>query len=514
MGPNQADAPSPQRAVVRVLLFLAVVLGAVYALAGLKHFCQQKGAELAYLPSLEVLPGFREPDTLANLAIEAERLALIDQIDSLALALEQEPNPSLPAEDTVEPPPVVPQIPEGVPLIRLEYGESGGALLHNLFTKLHGGLARRSQVRILHFGDSQIEGDRVTSYFRSRLQRDFGGTGVGMISPVPPVYPPYGLTVKPQAGWKIFAMMPAAQRQKEERYGVLGSVCRFAHRAVDELEQEMERGDLQLTRRLQAGRGMQFSRCRALVRTPESAMAISLLSRDSLVELRMLSADTVAQSGILDVPKELEEFTLRFETAVSQADVYAVSLESPTGVQVDNIPLRGSSGTDFTAMHPATIKGLFQQLKPSLLILQFGVNVVPGGLTEFGFYTKALTRQLNYLKGLLPGVPIILMGVSDMGEKRGEYFRSYENIPTVRNAQRKAAQQAGVVFWDTYTAMGGLNSIVAWVNADPPLATADYVHFTPRGARYLSEMFYAALMADYNHYVATLEASDQSEKAD
>ena len=34
----------------------------------------------------------------------------------------------------------------------------------------------------------------------------------------------------------------------------------------------------------------------------------------------------------------------------------------------------------------------------------------------------------------------------------------------------------------------------AWVDADPPLAGKDYVHFTPKGARRVGELFMKALM--------------------
>ena len=139
-------------------------------------------------------------------------------------------------------------------------------------------------------------------------------------------------------------------------------------------------------------------------------------------------------------------------------------------------------------------------LHPKLVLLQFGVNVVPGQMEAYGFYREMLKRQIARLRGLLPGVTFIMLGVSDMGMKEEDDFVSYPNIPKVRNAQRQAALESGIAFWDTYQAMGGPNSIVAWVNAEPPLATADYVHFTPRGARFIGEMFYSALMQAYEAY--------------
>ena len=41
-------------------------------------------------------------------------------------------------------------------------------------------------VRILHYGDSQLEGDRITNYLRNRLQKKFGGYGPGILLPLEP----------------------------------------------------------------------------------------------------------------------------------------------------------------------------------------------------------------------------------------------------------------------------------------------------------------------------------------
>ena len=52
-----------------------------------------------------------------------------------------------------------------------------------------------------------------------------------------------------------------------------------------------------------------------------------------------------------------------------------------------------------------------------------------------------------------------------------------------------------------YEAMGGKNSMPAWVNADPPLARTDFTHFSWKGSIVISKMFYEALMNDYNKYL-------------
>lgn len=63
--------------------------------------------------------------------------------------------------------------------------------------------------------------------------------------------------------------------------------------------------------------------------------------------------------------------------------------------------------------------------------------------------------------------------------------------------------------------MGGRNSMVSWVEADPPLAATDYTHFSPLGARKVGELFYTALINEFAAYHAaqpTKEAVPKPEK--
>jgi hypothetical protein len=52
-----------------------------------------------------------------------------------------------------------------------------------------------------------------------------------------------------------------------------------------------------------------------------------------------------------------------------------------------------------------------------------------------------------------------------------------------------------------YDAMGGKNSMPAWVNAEPELARPDYVHFSTRGARLIANMFYNALIFEHKSFL-------------
>lgn len=41
--------------------------------------------------------------------------------------------------------------------------------------------AQERPMRIMHYGDSQLEGDRITGVFREKIQEVFGGNGTGLL---------------------------------------------------------------------------------------------------------------------------------------------------------------------------------------------------------------------------------------------------------------------------------------------------------------------------------------------
>ena len=167
--------------------------------------------------------------------------------------------------------------------------------------------------------------------------------------------------------------------------------------------------------------------------------------------------------------------------------------------------MRGSAGLEFSKIDPALLKQMYEDMNIKLLLLQFGGNVVPYISEKSDYYERWFYRELSALKSLVPDMAIIVIGVADMSVKQKDNFVSYSSLESVRDALRNAAFSADCAFWDMYAAMGGENSMPSWVFADPPLASADFVHFNERGARVLAEMFYNAFMYDYNTYIKSLE---------
>jgi lysophospholipase L1-like esterase len=192
---------------------------------------------------------------------------------------------------------------------------------------------------------------------------------------------------------------------------------------------------------------------------------------------------------------------LRLEfSGYDSPDIYALALDGTHGVAVDNIPLRGSSGLIFTSTSQNMLQSIYQNLNAKLVILQFGGNVAPAMHDNYDGYEASFYSQLITLKKLIPGVTVIVIGIADMSIKDKDKYVSYPNVAIIRDALKNATFKAKCAYWDTYEAMGGANSMPSWVFSDPPLAEKDFIHFTVKGSSIVAQMFYKALMFEYNEY--------------
>ena len=70
----------------------------------------------------------------------------------------------------------------------------------------------------------------------------------------------------------------------------------------------------------------------------------------------------------------------------------------------------------------------------------------------------------------------------------------------MRDAQREIAQRCEIAFWDMFSAMGGENSMVKFVNSTPPLAAKDYTHLTFRGGKKIARHLVETILFERERY--------------
>jgi lysophospholipase L1-like esterase len=386
---------------------------------------------------------------------------------------------------------------------QLEFPDSGRTALLPFFKNVQ---RNEGLIRVLHYGDSQIEGDRITSFIRNRFQGRFGGSGAGMV-PIVEVNNLSGAISLDNTGeWKRYTLFGKIDKTiKHKKYGVMLSFSRFAPVYNDSISNDtiIYEASVKIQKASAAyGNCYNFSEIKLLYGNNKKPVMAELYDGDKLLGFETLLGGqdfNIATWKLTSVPKEL---TLKF-SGKDSPDIYGIAFDSNKGLAFDNIPLRGSSGTDFSRGDLSLLKKMYEQLNVKLLIFEFGVNVVPNVQEDYTFYENWIYGQLSTLKRIHPDMGIIVIGISDMSQKTENGYESYPNIEKIRNAQKKAAFRANCAFWDFYQAMGGKNSMPSWVNADPPMAAKDYTHLSPRGAKITAEMLYNALVSEYNLYKTT-----------
>ena len=83
-------------------------------------------------------------------------------------------------------------------------------------------------------------------------------------------------------------------------------------------------------------------------------------------------------------------------------------------------------------------------------------------------------------------------------------LRTYSWLPQVVDSLCATATAHGAAYWSIYHAMGGANSMPAWVNNG--LGSPDYVHFSQKGADIMGDRLANAFDNMYRLYLLRKES--------
>ena len=359
--------------------------------------------------------------------------------------------------------------------------------------KLHAKLSQPS-CRILHYGDSKIEGDRITAYLRNGLQTLYGGTGPGYF----PIKMPYGqrsIIEQTSGKWYRYALFNAEQRKNKDllqnnQYGLYANVCRFAP----------ARGEAAGLKTASFTISPSHSYYNRLSQYTDVAIHYGNCTAPAIVTVfdgnTEIKKDTLVSDGayhayklkFLTTPKKLR---VQFSSTKSP-DFYGVTVGSGEGVQMDNIPTRGDSGFHFTRIQD-TYDAMSRELKPDIIIFQFGGNLVPY-LTKnkVASSVKRIITNMQWVQKRNPDALFLLIGPSDMLKRSTK--TTYEILPELVAEMKKQTAENGFAFFSMYEAMGGKNSMKIWY--DNRMAASDLVHFSDKGTERMAQLLFQSLVED------------------
>ncbi len=383
------------------------------------------------------------------------------------------------------------------PDLLLQGNERAFERLASFFSKLNRPL-RSPSLHVFHFGDSQIEGDRITGVLRSKWQETWGGSGPGFLAPAQPI-PSLSMRQEWSSHWKRFTRFGKVDSTIEHnRYGMFAAFAQHEN-SKDEISPW-----IRFTPHPRSFKRNQiFDQIHLVLGRTDTASSLTLeLNNDTLKSIQ-LEVDSLHSTLVVPIPQDstaagsFESLKISFEGI--SPEFHAVGLWSKSGIVVHNAAMRGSSGTLFRQLNRAQLTAQLQSVRTELIMLQFGGNAVPyledsASIRRFGGW---FASQIRLFQAILPEVPILVIGPSDMCEKKGTRMQTYPMLPFVRDVMKSITMQENALYWDVFEVMGGSGSMAAWVESSPPLASPDHVHFTPQGAREIANLLNKSLQTEW-----------------
>ena len=326
-------------------------------------------------------------------------------------------------------------------------------------------------VRIAVLGDSFIEGDIITADIREQLQDLYGGGGVGFVPFSSPIAQFRGTVRHTFDGWTTLDVKNARQAPEEyrDKFFVSGSLCIPDEGASVQMEGVMFRKHID---RASVAR---------LIFTNRERTTIHVTINDTIHKVYNPEPGPEVQQ--IDIHTPIRSLEVRIANPAGFIG-YGIVFENKNGVSLDNYSIRGNSGLALFGTNAAVNARIGAMRGYDLIILQYGLNVMSADVLHYGSYEKAFIKVINYMKRCFPNSSILVMGVCDRSTQRDGEFVTMPAVRGMIEAQRNAARETGVAFWNTFEAMGGENSMVEFVRKN--WAAKDYTHLGYAGGKFIA----------------------------
>jgi len=356
--------------------------------------------------------------------------------------------------------------------------------------------------RVMHYGDSQIEMDRITSVLRQRMQEMFGGSGPGMISAVKRIF---SISVNQSYSGNLtrYALVSDSTSYKasHNRYGVMTQFCQTSGTATVSFS---------TTNNSQAyDKVREITRVSVLLGNNSEGFKASLKTGNYQGETQTCPAKSGTTLLTWELPFNAEKGSITFQ---GSAEIYAIMLDGDYGVAVDNDALRGCSGTIFTRINKELMAQSLEAIDTKLIILQFGGNRTPiiTSSKQISSYMDELDRQIKYFQETAPQATLLFIGPADMGKSYNGKMGSYKCMVELNDSIKAMSLRNDVAYWDMFNVMGGEGSMAQYVKHQPPLGSPDHIHFTFLGAQEMGSNLSKSLIIYHDFYQLRQRLDDNS----
>jgi lysophospholipase L1-like esterase len=377
------------------------------------------------------------------------------------------------------------------PCLREEKGACRERPMDRFFAALRRTALKQDKAvtRISHFGDSIIIEDLWTATVRRRLQERFGDAGPGFLFLARPWewYGHQDVQLRFTDAWRFYRVTIGQTRDALYGYGGVSFVAggpgaKATYATVGE-------GPI----------GRTVSRCEVYFLGQPGGGNVQVTVDGAIAETFSTAAVQV-EAGFRLVTFPDGPHTIVVQSAGGgPVRLFGVTLEREgPGVVYDGIGLLGASARALLEPDEAHWKGQFAHRRPDLVVLTFGTNESDIELSIVA-YRDQLRRVVQRIRTVAPFASCLLASPPDRGDPNTRETRPI--IPKIVAVQREVALSEGCAFWDTYTAMGGKNTMWSWYRSNPRRAFGDLTHMAPAGGEILGDLLNAALLEGFVEYL-------------
>ncbi|MBO7317887.1 MAG: hypothetical protein J6U43_04105, partial [Bacteroidales bacterium] len=249
-------------------------------------------------------------------------------------------------------------------------------------------------IRVAFLGDSFIEADIFTQNVRMLLQDLFGGCGVGYMA-MHSDFPGFRRSItQTDKGWNTTQIISA-----DPQYNLLSLPLQF-HRADGEA----------YTR---------FKGVNKLRHTDSwQVSTIGFVAQDSaIISIKTDSTQYAYEVAGCDEAQfiTITEPTATIEVRCNDSNVamWGAWLDGHKGIAIDNISMRGYSGTTLNLLEVERLQQLNEAIPYDLIVMQYGLNRMTTTITDYTPYTHQLTEMVAHLRTAFPHTDILIMGIGD-----------------------------------------------------------------------------------------------------
>lgn len=330
-------------------------------------------------------------------------------------------------------------------------------------------LHKNSLYRIIHFGDSHIQADKLTSEIRKQFQKEGQNGGSGIVFPYSLCgsFGPAGVQSKIQGKYSYATQL---KNSSALPIGLMGYTIALPNESkiIMQFDDKFQ-GKL------------------------SKSLTIWV---HSLVDSTHIELD---ENWVFTNRKYLGQgvYTYSYETKIIQNQItikskshtafWGLEFNADSGVSYQQNGLVGAQFTHLIKHEDQVILQL-KEINPDLIIFSYGTNEAYDNI-DSKFYFEKVSQFINQLKKNLPYASILLTNAPDT-RSGGKTPISQINV---NETLKKVSNQCQTAFFDLNKAMGGWGSLYNWQKKG--FVLNDQLHFNKEGAKVLGQLITYAIFS-------------------